>query len=392
MTQTALGIGVLLVLIILAGGASCWTIAFLKVLAGSPRLPQGLTDAAAQLHVTLGYRPSLPLVDWSPRRPVPWGLVDLAGTLVLYFLGIIAIRVVLGQLDWLPKVEGELDDAQLPLADKAILVWANMAVSVGLLVVAGALIALRTGATWRDFGLSARELWSDVKLGAAGFVMLAPPVYALQGLLVYFWKPSKHPLMEMFKESPDATFFAVLFVAAAVVAPIFEELVFRVLLQGFLEKMFSFTGPVHELVLGSTGNRSSTVMPLMGGSLPEGKQPAEDIVFLSDQPVGSDNPYAPPAAVGEFAAPNGLVYEEKQAELRGAAAWLPIAISSLIFALLHWDHGPDWVALSLLAAGMGYLYQRTHRLVPSLVVHALINSLSMFGLWLQVFALPDQGS
>jgi len=374
MTQTALGIGVLLVLIILAAGASCWTIAFLKVLAGSPRLPQGLTDAAAQLLVTLGYRPSLPLVDWSPRRPVPWGLVDLVGTLVLYFLGIIAIR------------------AQLPLADKAILVWANMAVSVGLLVVAGALIALRTGATWRDFGLSARELWSDVKLGAAGFVMLAPPVYALQGLLVYFWKPSKHPLMEMFKESPDATFFAVLFVAAAVVAPIFEELVFRVLLQGFLEKMFSFTGPVHELVLGSTGNRSSTVMPPLGGTLPEGNQPAGDIVFLTDQPVGSDNPYAPPAALGEFAAPNGLVYEEKQAELRGAAAWLPIAISSLIFALLHWDHGPDWVALSLLAAGMGYLYQRTHRLVPSLVVHALINSLSMFGLWLQVFALPDQGS
>jgi hypothetical protein len=39
---------------------------------------------------------------------------------------------------------------------------------------------------------------------------------------------------------------------------------------------------------------------------------------------------------------------------------------------------------------MGYLYQRTHRQVPSLVVHALLNSLSMWGLWLQEFVLPEQ--
>src|SRR4029079_10689753 len=76
--------------------------------------------------------------------------------------------------------------------------------------------------------------------------------------------------------------------------------------------------------------------------------------------------------------------EAEPQSLSGVAAWLPIAISSAIFALLHYSHGPDWVPLFLLAAGMGYLYQRTHRLLPSLVVHSLLNSFSMWGLWVQV--------
>jgi membrane protease YdiL (CAAX protease family) len=34
--------------------------------------------------------------------------------------------------------------------------------------------------------------------------------------------------------------------------------------------------------------------------------------------------------------------------------------------------------------GLGYLYQRTHRLMPSLVVHSLLNAISMWGLWVTV--------
>ena len=62
-----------------------------------------------------------------------------------------------------------------------------------------------------------------------------------------------------------------------------------------------------------------------------------------------------------------------------------LVISSVVFALLHYSHGPDWIPLLVLAAGMGYLYQRTHRLLPSLIVHMLLNGLSMWGLWVQVY-------
>jgi hypothetical protein len=102
------------------------------------------------------------------------------------------------------------------------------------------------------------------------------------------------------------------------------------------------------------------------------------------------NPYAPPQAPLTIVDPQMAALPEDQPELRADQAWLPIAISSVIFALLHYTHGPDWIPLIFLAAGMGYLYQRTHRLLPSLTVHCLLNSYSLWGLWIQVGR--DQGS
>jgi len=288
------------------------------------------------------------------------------------------MRLFLSAMGWLPEAATEAD---LTLADKGMLVWANIGMQIGLLVIALPLIALHTAASARDFGLAARELASDFKLGVIGFVMLAPPVYAIQGVLVYFWKPSKHPLMEMFKESPDTGFFVVLLIAAAVMAPIFEELIFRVLFQGFLEKLFSFRGRAAELLVGRV---PGVVVPAGTAAAP-----ADSSVVLRPADA-ADNPFLPSAIVSEEIVAAELADPAEQPELRGFQSWFPIVCASVIFALLHYSHGPDWVALTLLAAGMGYLYQRTHRLAPSLVIHALINSLSMFGLWIQVYALPEQ--
>lgn len=347
-----------LVMAILAGGTVGWVRAALKIAGGQP------------------------LVAWRLRRAVPWGMIDLIGVLALYVASIVAARTILANLGWLPEVQ---DETQLSLADKGLLVWVNIVVSLGLLAVALPLIALRTGAVLRDFGIWSQELAADLKLGAIGFVMLAPPVYAIQGVLVYFWKPSKHPLMEMFKSSPDAGFFAVLLLAAAVVAPIFEELVFRVLMQGYLEKWFSYRFTLLELLVGGPGKTP---------------QPIENPVAVVQEPVevlrpeivpGDINPFVLSAIVGEPALPAAAIDAGPPGELRGMSAWLPIGITSVVFALLHFSHGPDWVPLILLSCGMGYLYQRTHSLVPSLVVHTLLNSLSMLGLWIQVYVLPDQG-
>ncbi len=384
--SVTLGAATLLALLILSAGASCWTIAILKFIASSPRVPQGLANAAAGLLVMLGCDPVSPLVPWSPRRPVPWGRLHVSAVFVV--LAIPMVISLLSHWDVLPAVEA--NEAQ-SLSEKEQLVWFDSAIKLVLLAVAGMFIAVHTGARWRDFGFSARDLWTDLKIGLVGFVMLAPPVYAIQGLLVYFWKPSKHPLIEMFKESPDAGFFVVLFVAAAVVAPLFEELVFRVLLQGFLEKAFALARPAQELVFGSPTPpvAASLIAPALPAEPATGSSP--EIVFLADPSQPDVNPYAPSSIAGEGAQLAELAEFSAQDELRGPAAWLPIAISTLIFALLHYTHGPDWVPLLLLAAGMGYLYQRTHRLVPSLIVHASLNSLSMFGLWLQIYALPEQG-
>jgi membrane protease YdiL (CAAX protease family) len=357
-----LALSATIVLAIGFGGCLCWVLAALKVAGGQP------------------------LIDWSKRRPVPWALLDLVGIFVLYVVSIFVVQGSLNAAGMLPDTD---DLTKLSLGDSAVLVAANIAASLGLLVVALPLVVLRTGATLQDFGLVARKLADDIKLGIIAFLMLAPPVYVIQGLLVYFWQPSKHPLMEMFKASPDPGFYALLFVAAAVVAPIFEEIVFRVILQGFLEKALSFRHDIAELMHGFP--TPTAAIPVAASVTAPTESDAAVKVLHAGDPLDNPNPFAPSAViVGDESAAVATTEVCVQPEFQGISAWLPIGLSAIIFALLHFSHGPDWVALTLLACGMGYLYQRTHRLVPSLVVHALLNSLSMWGLWLQVFVLPEQ--
>jgi membrane protease YdiL (CAAX protease family) len=66
--------------------------------------------------------------------------------------------------------------------------------------------------------------------------------------------------------------------------------------------------------------------------------------------------------------------------------WLPIGISSLLFALAHFGHGTDPVPLFLLALMLGYTYQRTHHIVPCIVTHMLFNLVSLIALGLTIYA------
>jgi membrane protease YdiL (CAAX protease family) len=60
---------------------------------------------------------------------------------------------------------------------------------------------------------------------------------------------------------------------------------------------------------------------------------------------------------------------------------VPILISSLLFAAVHAGQWPAPVPLFFLALVLGYLYHQTHRLLPSLVVHALLNGCTFLNLW-----------
>jgi len=130
--------------------------------------------------------------------------------------------------------------------------------------------------------------------------------------------------------------------------------------------------------------------------------PPEGITFLSPVPQQAEiqwidpaNPYAPPptttqplasayynqpvaaAIVPEFSPPP--VWKQ----------WLPICFSSIIFALMHFSHGLAWIPLTVLAFGLGYIYQRTHRILPSITVHFCLNALSMAAFWVQMFEAPQ---
>ena len=65
--------------------------------------------------------------------------------------------------------------------------------------------------------------------------------------------------------------------------------------------------------------------------------------------------------------------------------WVAILISAALFGLAHLGYGPEPIPLFFLALVLGYLYNRTHRIVPSVVAHALFNAYSMIALWRMVF-------
>jgi hypothetical protein len=105
------------------------------------------------------------------------------------------------------------------------------------------------------------------------------------------------------------------------------------------------------------------------------ENPAEAATKVAPVAEFAANPYQSPQPVAASAAVDPMLAATKP-------AWWPVALSSLLFAMTHWGQGLAPIPLFFFAAILGYVYQRTHRLWPSLVAHSLLNAGSMAILWL----------
>ncbi|MEQ8836365.1 MAG: CPBP family glutamic-type intramembrane protease, partial [Lacipirellulaceae bacterium] len=153
-----------------------------------------------------------------------------------------------------------------------------------------------------------------------------------------------HPFIDQIVRGKEYSLFAAAAFAAVVQAPVFEETVFRLVLQGWLEKQ-------EALILSATSQTDHAS--------------AESI-----EPLEHENENTP----------------ERSPRL---VPWLPrgsisIVISALLFGFAHIGQGVAPVALVLLGFVLGYLYQRTHRIVSCMVLHALFNGFTMLIIWLSM--------
>jgi len=282
-------------------------------------------------------RAGSPWVAYESRDPAPWGLLDVfLALLLLVVLTSITVGVLRARGQDAAPRGLDKDLVEVPEASGLTPsdVFGQAIASVATLVISVTAIRVRYFASSAALGWSRTRLLSDVRLGAVAFLALAPPVYALQLILVQ-WYESQHPLVEMLQQHPGPRSIIVCWLSAVVVAPIVEEYLFRGLLQGWLERFASDPKDLWGNLLGGP--------TMVGPGLPADFPPAAD-------PAG-----APPA---------------------GAAYW-PIFVSAIAFALMHYSHGPDWIPLFVLAVGLGYLYRQTHRLAPVVTVHLLLNACSM---------------
>lgn len=301
-----------------------------------------------------------PILARDRHRWAVWGFVDLLVTVAVLLVTQEAARRLLMML----LVVNEREERSLD--DYFAALMASAACSVATFILSVLWIALRAKASAGDLGFRVDRLGRDVLIGVGAFVMLAPLVFGVQMIFVLIMGPTQHPLILMLQKTPDLRLFFAAGLNAVLVAPVVEEYFFRALWQGWTESL-RWPVSLEEALLG----RREGMPAVVERSALAASKPARD----------SENPYA--AALVEESTSNPAAAQDFPPQ---HVVWWPILLSAALFALAHVQHGPDGIALFVLALGLGYLYQRTRSLLPSIVVHFLLNATSMVMLGVQLFA------
>ena len=307
------------------------------------------------------------VVPHQPRRPVPWDLRDLLLIGIAYVTMQLAAGLAVG-----PQA--------LPRSIARLLIASTLA-NVLTLVCALVILIHRAGATAADLGLPGRRGPRDMKLGVLAFLALVVPVFALNALMAHLLEtPYEHPVKNLLENQPTVANLLLCTLLAGVVAPVVEEVLFRLVLQGWLER-------VECRLLGDSIKAEAAVEDAAEeeGEFSPACGAADDVTELAE--LDDANPYA--ATMPERAELSGE--SEPPAEMRGELpgyprGLVPVLCSSTLFALAHWGHGAAPIPLFALALGLGYLYLRTHRVLPCILVHLLLNGTSLAMMWLA--ALP----
>jgi membrane protease YdiL (CAAX protease family) len=357
------------------------------------------------------------------RRPVPWRLLDLLLLAVLglftvlaaQFAGAVVLGIPLGNAD-LPDLEPwQRMGMLLMFSCASLLIWL-MAVGI---------CRTRAQATWRDLGLDPAKFAFDVQLGFGAFAMLVVPMMLVHLVaLAIFGDDELHPFIELIAADPRLIYLLPIAFAAVIVAPLVEESLFRVLLQGWLERLAAdwearnLRAPAADWGLPVESGGSDQVE----AENPSGAETQSDVMAptesdepartpmqtppqtsanrvpgeqpYDDTPTHSDSPWTSPTAESAESSAALRAVRDEAADSPGALPrarwlrWLPIVASSLLFAGAHTGQGPAPISLFLLALGLGYVYQRTHRIVPCLVVHMLVNAWAVAQLTVMVLGDP----
>lgn len=284
------------------------------------------------------------VVDGEPRRAVPWD-----GNFVFYAaLAYLFLQMVGGEVasQWFvhglaPEARAELDVRNVPLVDlypeffvdllrcSAVVGWSTM-------FVVAVLLNVYAGATLDDLGLGVRRLRSDLLLAMGTFPLIVAPVLLLNLAITQVLGESQHPILLAYKKNPGPDLLFWIAVAAVGTAPVVEEFLFRGVFQGWLERVFD------------------------------------------PPPSVTSSPSTTPSSDG------AMETDTRTMPATSRRRSVPIVASAALFALAHLGNGPDPIPLFFFGLGLGYLYRRTHRIWPGVVVHMLLNALSLGILFLAV--------
>lgn len=308
----------------------------------------------------LGY-----LLPYEPRRRTPWG--PLAGWLAVAMTVMVILTAWTARGDAAPVEGGRNENFTVGVLQMG-------AIHLGFAAAIVAVLVVFFRATPHDLGLPAtgRQLREDVGLGVGIGLASLVPIYLIQLVVVNLMgNYDAHPLIEAVQRDPSKYLVLAVYFSAVISAPIFEELVYRLLLQGGLERW-------EDEFIDWPYSRRRLVT--------EEPSPGTD-AMQHDESAGESPPATPHrTAPGAEHVQEHLFQEEQIAPALLCASgaviglrhgWAPILASSFLFALAHLGAGASPIALFVFALFLGYVYQRTHRILPSVVAHLVMNFISV---------------
>ncbi|HEV7300824.1 MAG TPA: CPBP family intramembrane glutamic endopeptidase [Tepidisphaeraceae bacterium] len=218
---------------------------------------------------------------------------------------------------------------------------------VGALVLVGGNFLLGRGLVTR-LGYGLRHFLDSTWPAFAGIAIVLPFVFAIGSFatliyqLVGYEHPEAHDVLLQLKTATGGWARWGLLLGAVVVAPVFEELLFRAHLQTILAAFFDRLSRRSEVP-------EATPTPALA---PRGGFPVGEA-----DPNFTTIPYAQPGPVA-----------------RAWPRWAAILTTALLFALVHaaWTAPP----IFLLAVAFGYAYERTGNLWVCILMHAMFNAVS----------------
>ena len=150
------------------------------------------------------------------------------------FIVILTVSLLLlGPILWLLKTSTE-DQPSISLGTLVERVLFNLSLSLIF-----AVVPCSKERPWSAIGIRFNDLREQVRLGVYGFfASVIPMIVSMFMTLPFRGAENQHSLLKQLMESPDMATVSMIAVTAVIAAPIFEELIYRVILQGWLSKIF----------------------------------------------------------------------------------------------------------------------------------------------------------
>ncbi|MFO0877963.1 MAG: CPBP family glutamic-type intramembrane protease [Gemmataceae bacterium] len=303
----------------------------------------------------------------SDAPAVRWGGGEVGLALLMSYLGPAIASTLLTGIGWFRWYYGEaLDEALTAGGDAGYLASARMSLwsaALGILLQVAWLVthlAVVLGVPLEELGLTTRRLGRNLVGGLVFALVFAPGAYGLQALAVLAMRyglgveEQAHIFTQLGKEGLWPAEWVVLVCMAVVLAPIWEELVYRGVVQPWVMDRQPKGGWIAlglAFLLALAGRLEYLQAGFEKGSAALG---IELIPFL-----------ALLACVGVY-----LGLERRRPDMAGLFA------TAVLFAWIHARVWPSPVSLLWLALGLGWLRWKSGSLVGSIVLHAVFNAVA----------------